>query len=157
MNEQRRRALSSLTAAVIAPTTVAQPPAIPGQAAAGMKAVGPSSRRSLGGSAMTDDGVRLYFEETGSGVPVVLVHEFAGDHRSWESVMRSYELYAQHILLIEDSPRTRHAIASLALSFQYLAYPAFPDLVARAQTLVRAVGHEHLRPHGGGRASRLLG
>src|SRR5471032_3081981 len=49
--------------------------------AAGMTASGPSPERSLSGSAMTDDGVRLYFEETGSGVPVVLVHEFAGDHR----------------------------------------------------------------------------
>jgi len=55
---------------------------------AGMTASGPSSERSLSGSAMTDDGVRLYFEETGSGVPVVLVHEFAGDHRSWEPQVR---------------------------------------------------------------------
>src|SRR3974377_1794598 len=32
--------------------------------------------------ATTNDGVRLYFEETGSGVPVIFVHEFAGDIRS---------------------------------------------------------------------------
>ena len=32
----------------------------------------------------TDDGVRLYYEEAGRGLPVVFVHEFAGDHRSWE-------------------------------------------------------------------------
>lgn len=51
-------------------------------------ASGPSPERSVSGSAMTDDGVRLYFEETGSGVPVVLVHEFAGDHRSWEPQVR---------------------------------------------------------------------
>jgi len=38
----------------------------------------------------TDDGVRLYFEETGSGVPVILVHEFAGDLRSWEPQMRHF-------------------------------------------------------------------
>ena len=31
----------------------------------------------------TDDGVKLYYEEAGSGTPVVFVHEFAGDHRSW--------------------------------------------------------------------------
>jgi pimeloyl-ACP methyl ester carboxylesterase len=36
----------------------------------------------------TDDGVRLYYEETGSGTPVVLVHEFAGDCRSWEPQVR---------------------------------------------------------------------
>ena len=35
--------------------------------------------------ATTDDGVRLYHEETGSGSPIIFVHEFAGDHRSWES------------------------------------------------------------------------
>jgi len=38
----------------------------------------------------TDDGIRLYYEEAGSGVPVVFVHEFAGDHRSWEPQMRFF-------------------------------------------------------------------
>ena len=36
----------------------------------------------------TDDGVRLAFEDTGSGTPVVFVHEFAGDLRSWEPQVR---------------------------------------------------------------------
>ncbi len=36
----------------------------------------------------TDDGVRLYYEEAGSGAPVVFVHEFAGDLRSWEPQVR---------------------------------------------------------------------
>lgn len=40
--------------------------------------------------ATTDDGVRLYFEETGSGLPVILVHEFAGDLRSYEMQMRHF-------------------------------------------------------------------
>ena len=40
--------------------------------------------------ATTDDGVRLYFEETGSGRPVILVHEFAGDLRSYELQMRHF-------------------------------------------------------------------
>jgi pimeloyl-ACP methyl ester carboxylesterase len=31
---------------------------------------------------------KLYCEETGAGSPVVFVHEFAGDHRSWEAQMR---------------------------------------------------------------------
>ena len=31
-----------------------------------------------------DDGVRLYAESTGSGTPMLFIHEFAGDHRSWE-------------------------------------------------------------------------
>jgi pimeloyl-ACP methyl ester carboxylesterase len=38
----------------------------------------------------TDDGVKLYYEETGSGLPVVFVHEFAGDYRSWDSQVRYF-------------------------------------------------------------------
>jgi pimeloyl-ACP methyl ester carboxylesterase len=34
------------------------------------------------------DGVKLYYEETGTGIPVIFVHEFAGDHRSWEPQVR---------------------------------------------------------------------
>jgi pimeloyl-ACP methyl ester carboxylesterase len=40
--------------------------------------------------AETDDGVRLYFEETGDGLPVLFVHEFAGDCRSWEAQLRHF-------------------------------------------------------------------
>lgn len=40
--------------------------------------------------ATTDDGVKLYYEETGSGTPVIFVHEFAGDHRSWEPQLRHF-------------------------------------------------------------------
>lgn len=40
--------------------------------------------------ATTDDGVKLHFEETGSGTPVLFVHEFAGDLRSWEPQMRHF-------------------------------------------------------------------
>ena len=32
----------------------------------------------------TGDGVRIHYEECGSGAPIVFVHEFAGDLRSWE-------------------------------------------------------------------------
>ncbi len=40
--------------------------------------------------AQTDDGVRLYYEETGSGTPMIFVHEYAGDHRAWEPQMRYF-------------------------------------------------------------------
>jgi pimeloyl-ACP methyl ester carboxylesterase len=40
--------------------------------------------------ATADDGVKLYYEEAGSGEPLVFVHEFAGDHRSWEPQMRYF-------------------------------------------------------------------
>src|SRR5918999_110880 len=38
----------------------------------------------------TDDGVKLYYEEAGSGAPIVFVHEFGGDHRSWEPQLRFF-------------------------------------------------------------------
>ena len=38
----------------------------------------------------TDDGVKLFYEEVGSGIPVVFVHEFAGDCRSWEAQLRHF-------------------------------------------------------------------
>lgn len=40
--------------------------------------------------ATADDGTRIYFEEAGTGIPVLFVHEFAGDHRSWEPQLRSF-------------------------------------------------------------------
>ncbi len=36
------------------------------------------------------DGVRLYYEEAGSGSAVVFVHEYAGDWRTWEPQMRYF-------------------------------------------------------------------
>ena len=35
-------------------------------------------------------GVRLYYEEAGTGTPVVFVHEFSGDFRSWEAQLRYF-------------------------------------------------------------------
>ena len=40
--------------------------------------------------ATTDDNVQLYFEETGSGTPIIFVHEYAGDLRSWEPQLRHF-------------------------------------------------------------------
>ena len=41
----------------------------------------------------TDDGVKLYYEETGKGIPIVFIHEFAGDFRSWEQQVRHFGKY----------------------------------------------------------------
>ncbi len=38
----------------------------------------------------TDDGVSLHYEEAGHGTPMVFVHEYAGDHRSWEAQLRFF-------------------------------------------------------------------
>ena len=56
------------------------------------------------------DGVRLYYEEAGEGTPVVFVHEYAGDWRSWEMQMRHFArlhrciTYSQRGYLPSDVP-----------------------------------------------------
>lgn len=42
------------------------------------------------GFATAGDGVRLYFEETGTGTPVIFVHEFGDNYRSWEPQVRRF-------------------------------------------------------------------
>jgi len=37
-----------------------------------------------------DDGVKLFYTDSGAGVPIVFVHEFAGDHRSYEPQVRQF-------------------------------------------------------------------
>src|SRR5438309_7396281 len=39
------------------------------------------------------DGVKLYYEAAGSGTPLLFIHEFAGDYRSWEPQMRFFARY----------------------------------------------------------------
>lgn len=36
------------------------------------------------------NGVQIYYEETGQGVPLVFSHEFSGDYRSWEPQVRYF-------------------------------------------------------------------
>jgi pimeloyl-ACP methyl ester carboxylesterase len=36
------------------------------------------------------DGVKLYYEETGQGAPILFVHEFMGEYRSWEAQLRYF-------------------------------------------------------------------
>ena len=38
----------------------------------------------------TSRGAKLYYEEAGKGVPIVFVHEFSGDLRSWETQLRHF-------------------------------------------------------------------
>ena len=40
--------------------------------------------------AVASDNVRLYFEEAGSGTPIIFLHEFAADHTNWEPQMRYF-------------------------------------------------------------------
>ena len=36
------------------------------------------------------DKIRLHYEETGKGTPLIFVHEFSGDSRSWETQLRFF-------------------------------------------------------------------
>src|ERR1700710_1918580 len=40
--------------------------------------------------AIASDNVRLYFEEAGSGTPIIFLHEFAADYTNWEPQMRYF-------------------------------------------------------------------
>ena len=45
----------------------------------------------------TDDNVKLFYESTGKGEPIIFVHEFAGDYRSWEPQINYLSRYYQCI------------------------------------------------------------
>ncbi len=70
--------------------------------------------------ATTDDGVRLYYEEAGSGIPIIFVHEFAGDHRSWEPQMRHFS-------------RTHRCITYSARGYLPSDVPESPDQYSQAR------------------------
>ncbi|MBU0584434.1 MAG: alpha/beta hydrolase [Alphaproteobacteria bacterium] len=38
----------------------------------------------------TKDGIELHVEEAGSGIPILFIHEFGGNHQSWEPQMRFF-------------------------------------------------------------------
>ena len=40
--------------------------------------------------ATTSDGIKLYYESAGSGSAIVFVHEFGGNHWSWEPQMNFF-------------------------------------------------------------------
>src|SRR5262245_6361312 len=76
----------------------------------------------------TDDGVQLYYEETGAGVPIVFVHEFAGDVRAWEPQVRYFS-------------RRYRCIAYNARGYPPSDVPAAPEHYSqnRARDDIRAV------------------
>jgi pimeloyl-ACP methyl ester carboxylesterase len=38
----------------------------------------------------TTDGIKLFYEDSGAGRPIVFIHEFSGDYRSWELQVRYF-------------------------------------------------------------------
>lgn len=70
----------------------------------------------------TDDGVHLYYEEAGSGTPIVFVHEFGGNHRSWELQMRYFS-------------RRHHCITFAARGYPPSDVPPLPDAYSQLQAV----------------------
>ena len=99
--KKQRPPLPSRTALVIVALIVALAPR-------GLAGLGHVQRAERARNEMphltTDDGVKLYYEETGSGIPIIFVHEFAGDHRAWEPQIRYFGA------AIAASPTMRAAI-----------------------------------------------
>lgn len=77
-------------------------------------------------TALADDGVRLYYEETGEGTPLVFLHEFAGDHRSWEPQVRHFS-------------RTYRCVVLAARGFPPSQVPADPAAYSQARAVADVV------------------
>ena len=45
----------------------------------------------------TDDNINLFYETNGTGEPIIFVHEFAGDYRSWLPQVNYFSRYNQCI------------------------------------------------------------
>ena len=65
--------------------------------------------------AVASDNIRLYYEEVGSGTPILFVHEFAADHTNWEPQMRYFS-------------RGHRCIAYAARGYTPSDVPPSPDL-----------------------------
>jgi pimeloyl-ACP methyl ester carboxylesterase len=74
----------------------------------------------------TDDGVFLHVEETGSGFPILFVHEFAGDHRSWEPQVRHFS-------------RTHRCITYSARGYEPSDVPTDPAMYSQNRAVADAV------------------
>ena len=84
--------------------------------------------------AAAPDGVRLFYEATGTGTPVLFIHEFAGDHRSWELQMREFG-------------RRYRCIAYSARGYPPSEVPNRPDAYSQEQAVIDAVAvldHLHI-------------
>jgi pimeloyl-ACP methyl ester carboxylesterase len=76
--------------------------------------------------AVTEDDARLYYEETGSGAPLLFVHEFGGDHRSWEAQVRHFA-------------RRYRCITFAARGYSPSDVPVEPERYSQAQAVADAV------------------
>ena len=81
--------------------------------------------------ATTSDGIKLYYESAGTGSAIVFVHEFGGNHWSWEPQMNFF-------------PRRHRCVTYAARGFPPSDIP--PDVASYSQA--RAVEDEHVLREG---------
>jgi pimeloyl-ACP methyl ester carboxylesterase len=84
-------------------------------------------------------GVKLYYEEAGKGTPIVFVHEFSGDHRSWEGQMRHFSRRYRCIAYNARGYPPSQVPASVS-SYSYMA--AVDDIAAVMRHL--GIGKAHV-------------
>lgn len=70
--------------------------------------------------ATAPDGTQLYWEEAGSGTPIIFVHEFGGSYSSWEPQMRRFA-------------RTNRCITFAARGYPPSDVPDDPAMYSQAQ------------------------
>lgn len=73
----------------------------------------------------------------------------AKSQAAWKSAFLALELGITNLLAREDSPRTRHACATVFQRFIYEAYPAVPELRQKAAAKVEQLGGADVKPSGG--------
>jgi glycosyltransferase involved in cell wall biosynthesis len=90
------------------------------------------------------EGAKTYYRSGNS-------HSLSGSksRRAWESAFLSSEIGTTNLLAREDSPRTRHACATVFQRFIYEVYPDVPDLRKKAEAKVQQFGGSDIKPMGG--------
>lgn len=76
---------------------------------------------------VTTNSIQLYYEEVGHGVPILFIHELAGDYRSWEPQMRHFA-------------RDHRCIVYSARGYHPSSIPESPDAYSQAQAAADAIG-----------------
>ena len=74
---------------------------------------------------------------------------------AWRAISATLHRSVDLLLKLEDSPRTRHAGATMLQRFIYESYPALPELAATAAARVRQLGGTDLQPEFGPNRERL--
>ncbi|MGB6349702.1 MAG: alpha/beta hydrolase [Pseudolabrys sp.] len=110
------------------------------------------------------DGTRLYYEEAGRGTPVIFVHEYAGDYRTWEMQMRYFSRAHRCITYSQRGYPPSDVPANAA---QYSQNIARDDVIALMDSLkvdkAHVVGHSmgaytalHVGIHAGARCISVV-